>query len=52
MVDRHEMVMVPLSEANRTPDDIVADHHRNGWQLVSTRVEPDGLEIALFRRPV
>lgn len=52
MGERNEMVMVPLIETSRSADDIVAEYRRNGWQLLSKRIESDGVEVGLFRRPV
>jgi len=45
------MVLVPFTDASSSTDDIVAQRQRDGWQLVSTRVDSEGAEIVVFRRP-
>jgi len=46
------MVMVPINEASSgSTDDLVAERERDGWQLVSTRVDREGAEIVVFRHP-
>ena len=46
------MVMVPINEASSgSTDDLVAERERDGWQLVSTRVDQKGAEIVVFRHP-
>jgi hypothetical protein len=49
------LVLVPKAargqEAWRPADDIVAQRQRDGWQLVSSRVDSEGAEVIVFRRP-
>jgi hypothetical protein len=49
------MVLVPRAarhdDANRSATDIVAQRQRDGWQLVSARVDSEGAEVIVFRRP-
>jgi len=52
--ERYGMVLVP--DAARHPgapaaSDIVAQRQRDGWQLVSLKVDTEGSEIFVFRRP-
>jgi hypothetical protein len=49
--DRYGMVLVPSHDANGSVDDLVAQRERDGWQLVSTRVDSEGAELIVFRRP-
>jgi hypothetical protein len=52
MAERYGMVMVPINEASSgSTDDLVAERERDGWQLVSTRVDREGAEIVVFRHP-
>jgi hypothetical protein len=52
MADRYGMVMVPINESNGgSTEDLVAERKLDGWQLVSTRVDREGAEIVVFRRP-
>jgi len=46
------MVLVPSREASRSVEDLVAQRERDGWQLVSTRVDSEGAEVIVFRRRV
>jgi hypothetical protein len=48
--ERYGMVLVPITEAIRSADDIVSQRQREGWQLVSSRVDNEGAEIVVFRR--
>lgn len=53
--ERYGMVLVPITsqypEASSSTDDLVARRQRDGWQLVSARVDSEGAEILVFRRP-
>jgi hypothetical protein len=54
--DRYGMVLVPHHTPAPHPyiqsaDDIVAQRQRDGWQLVSSRVDQYGAEVIIFRRP-
>ncbi len=51
MAERYGVVLVPINEGSRSAGDIVAQRERDGWQLVSTRVDSEGAEIVVFRRP-
>jgi len=50
--DRYGMVLVPSREASRSVEDLVAQRERDGWQLVSTRVDSEGAEVVVFRRRI
>jgi hypothetical protein len=56
MEERYGMVLVPNStlpfEAGPSAHDIIEQQQRDGWQLVSSRVDQYGAEIVVFRRPV
>jgi hypothetical protein len=42
----------PVShQYSQSADDIVAQRQRDGWQLVSSRVDQYGAEVIIFRRP-
>jgi hypothetical protein len=53
--ERYGMVLVPITsqypEASSSTDDLVARRQREGWQLISARVDSEGAEILVFRRP-
>ena len=53
--EHYGMVLVPRAarhdDANRSATDIVAQRQRDGWQLVSSRVDSEGAEVIVFRRP-
>ena len=51
MTERYGVVLVPINDGSRSAGDIVAQRQRDGWQLVSTRVDSEGAEIVVFRRP-
>jgi hypothetical protein len=53
--EHYGLVLVPNTvQRNQTGpsgDDIVAQRQREGWQLISTRVDSEGAELIVFRRP-
>jgi hypothetical protein len=53
--EHYGMVLLPKAarhdDAARSSTDIVAQRQRDGWQLVSTRVDSEGAEVMVFRRP-
>jgi hypothetical protein len=55
MGERYGMVLVPNQalrhEENLSADDIIAERQLDGWQLVSSRVDSDGADVIVFRRP-
>jgi hypothetical protein len=51
MAERYGVVLVPTNDGSRSAGDIVAQRQCDGWQLVSTRVDSEGAEIVVFRRP-
>jgi hypothetical protein len=55
MAERYGLVLVPNTtlylEDGPSAHDIIAQQERDGWQLVSSRVDQYGAEIVVFRRP-
>ena len=53
--ERYGVVLVPNasqdSDASSPTEDLVAERQREGWHLVSSRVDSEGSEIVVFRRP-
>jgi hypothetical protein len=56
MAEHYGVVLVPNAtlsfEAGLSAENIVALQQRDGWQLVSSRVDQYGAEVIVFRRPV
>jgi len=50
MDDRYGLMLVPSLESGQSVDDAVAQRKRDGWQLVSTRIDKEGAEVMVFRR--
>jgi hypothetical protein len=54
MAEHFGVVLVPNTtrpfEAGPSATDIVAQRQRDGWQLVSSRVDQYGAEVIVFRR--
>jgi hypothetical protein len=54
MAEHYGMVLVPNTtfpfEDGSAASDIVAQRQRDGWQLVSSRVDQYGAEVIVFRR--
>jgi hypothetical protein len=55
MAEHFGVVLVPNTtrpfEAGPSATDIVAQRQRDGWQLVSSRVDQYGAEVMVFRHP-
>jgi hypothetical protein len=55
MGECYGLVLVPNTalrhEESLSADDIVAGRQLDGWQLVSTRVDSEGADVIVFRRP-
>ena len=51
MAERYRVVLLPLTEASRLAEDIMAERREGGWQLVSKRVDKYGAEVIVFSRP-
>ena len=55
MGERYGLVLVPNKalrpEETLSTDDIIAQRQQDGWQLVSARVDSDGADVIVFRRP-
>jgi hypothetical protein len=53
--EHYGLVLVPYTARSNaiipSGDDIVTQRQRDGWQLVSTRVDSEGAELIVFRRP-
>lgn len=56
MAERYGLVHVPNTtlpfETGPSAHDIIAQQQRDGWQLVSSRVDQYDAEIMVFHRPV
>jgi hypothetical protein len=50
MDERYGLMLVPSLESGKSVDDAVAERKRDGWQLVSTRIDKEGAEVMVFRR--
>jgi hypothetical protein len=54
-VDHYGVVLVPRTarypETAQPADDIVTQRQRDGWHVVSSRVDSEGAEVIVFRRP-
>jgi hypothetical protein len=50
MDERYGLMLVPSLESGQSVDDAVAQRKRDGWQLVSTRIDKEGAEVMVFRR--
>jgi hypothetical protein len=54
MAEHYGVVLVPNGtvpfDAGPSADDIIAQRHRDGWQVVSSRVDQYGAEVIVFRR--
>jgi hypothetical protein len=54
MAEHYGVVLVPNAslpfEAGPSAHDIIAQQQREGWQLISSRVDQYGAEIMVFRR--
>lgn len=48
--ERYGVVLVPLTNANQSAEDIVAERQGDGWELVSKRVDKYGAEVIVFSR--
>jgi hypothetical protein len=48
---RYGLTLVPSHESRQTTKDLVAQRQRDGWQLVSSRVDSEGAEVLVFQRP-
>jgi hypothetical protein len=51
MGERYGVILVPITEARVSADDIVAEREGNGWRLVSKRMDRYGAEVIVFRQP-
>jgi hypothetical protein len=51
MDERYGLMLVPSHDSGQSVDDVVAQRQRDGWQLVSTRIDSEGGEVMVFRRP-
>jgi hypothetical protein len=49
--ERYGLTLVPSRENGQSVRDLVAQRQRDGWQLVSSRVDSEGAEVMIFRRP-
>jgi len=55
VTEHYGVVLVPsrslASEDGPSAHDMIAQQQRDGWQLISSRVDQYGAEIIVFRRP-
>jgi hypothetical protein len=49
--ERYGLTLVPSRENGQSVTDLVAQRQRDGWQLVSSRIDSEGAEVMVFRRP-
>jgi hypothetical protein len=49
--ERYGLTLVPSRENSLSVMDLVAQRQRDGWQLVSSRIDSEGAEVMVFRRP-
>jgi hypothetical protein len=49
--ERYGLTLVPSRENSLSVMDLVAQRQRDGWQLVSSRIDSEGAKVMVFRRP-